>query len=324
MKFFWHRAFGLFLWVTVGFAGFSPGFCRSEDSNITALPSGIIRTPSRELHNLFQLSSNVYSGSVPENESGFARLKALGIKTILSVDGAQPDIKTAHKFGLRYVHLPFGYDGIPPEQALKIIKASREVESPLYVHCHHGIHRGPTAAGIICMANNGWTAAQAIEWLHTAGTDLQFAGLYRSVGEFKVPCEQTLAKIPNLFPEQAKVSALAEVMVRIDQQFDPLKKTFSTGADAENQPLNRKLGENVVQVEELLKELPRTGVVSKRSEDFMKHLREAIQTAGKFRKDFFQDGHIPAEAIHEKNERMAADFRLLSNACSACHKKYRN
>src|SRR5262252_5118249 len=40
------------------------------------------------LHNVVAYALNFYSGSAPEEDVGFDSLKALGIKTIISVDGA--------------------------------------------------------------------------------------------------------------------------------------------------------------------------------------------------------------------------------------------
>src|SRR5262249_7822843 len=97
------------------------------------------------LHNVFRVSDKLYSGSVPEGELGFRTLQALGIRTVISVDGARPDAATARRFGLRYVHLPFGYDGCPTARALEIIRAVRDLPGPIYLHCHHGKHRSPAA-----------------------------------------------------------------------------------------------------------------------------------------------------------------------------------
>ncbi|HVV99787.1 MAG TPA: hypothetical protein VHB77_05585, partial [Planctomycetaceae bacterium] len=62
-----------------------------------------VHLPQRQeqpgLHNLVQASAGVYSGSEPDGEIGFASLETLGIKTIVSVDGARPDIELAHKHG---------------------------------------------------------------------------------------------------------------------------------------------------------------------------------------------------------------------------------
>src|SRR5262245_46397548 len=65
------------------------------------------------LPNAFRLHTKVISGGQPDGELAFAKLKELGVKTIISVDGARPEVELAKKYGLRYVHLPHGYDGVP-------------------------------------------------------------------------------------------------------------------------------------------------------------------------------------------------------------------
>src|SRR5438094_7469150 len=49
------------------------------------------------LHNVLQLSDKLYSGSVPEGEQGFRALVGLGVRTVISVDGARPDAETARR-----------------------------------------------------------------------------------------------------------------------------------------------------------------------------------------------------------------------------------
>lgn len=66
---------------------------------------------SERLENLFSIDRKVFSGSSPHDQQGFQELKALGIKTIISVDGGKPDAETARKYGMRYIHIPIGYDG---------------------------------------------------------------------------------------------------------------------------------------------------------------------------------------------------------------------
>src|SRR5258706_10041968 len=78
-------------------------------------PAVLKKLPARHLPNALQVHPQVISGGQPEGEAGFVELKGLGIKTIISVDGAKPDVEMAKKYGLRYVHLPHGYDGIPEE-----------------------------------------------------------------------------------------------------------------------------------------------------------------------------------------------------------------
>src|SRR5581483_3702797 len=76
-----------------------------------------IRPPG--LKNAHRLTDRVLSGAQPEANVAFRELAALGVKTVISVDGAAPDVASAHKAGLRYVHLPIGYDGIPAARALE-------------------------------------------------------------------------------------------------------------------------------------------------------------------------------------------------------------
>lgn len=61
------------------------------------------------LHNVMRISDQLINGSSPEGDAGFTSLRSLGIKTILSVDGARPDLVRAKKVGIRYAHLPISY-----------------------------------------------------------------------------------------------------------------------------------------------------------------------------------------------------------------------
>src|SRR5215510_11511668 len=58
------------------------------------------------LHNVIHVADRLFSGGAPEGDAGFDSLKKLGIKTILSVDGARPEVARAKQHGMRYVHLP--------------------------------------------------------------------------------------------------------------------------------------------------------------------------------------------------------------------------
>jgi protein tyrosine phosphatase (PTP) superfamily phosphohydrolase (DUF442 family) len=97
------------------------------------------------IHNAFRVTDKVYSGSQPEGDEAFVALAKLGVKTIISVDGSKPDVEAAHKHGLRYIHLPFGYDGVPTNRIVELAKAAETLSGPIFVHCHHGLPRGPTA-----------------------------------------------------------------------------------------------------------------------------------------------------------------------------------
>src|SRR5262249_15617653 len=83
------------------------------------------------IDNFFQLSDQVYSGSEPHGDAGFESLAKRHVRTIISVDGATPDNARANARGIRYVHIPIGYDGIPDQKGLELLYAMKHVEGPV-------------------------------------------------------------------------------------------------------------------------------------------------------------------------------------------------
>lgn len=58
-------------------------------------------------------------------------------------------------------------------------------------------------ATFICLANQGWTSAQAEAWLTAAGTATNYTGLYDVVREFQPPSPDQLRPVSAEFPETA-------------------------------------------------------------------------------------------------------------------------
>ena len=174
-----------------------------EDRKEQGLPAAPERLDIRGVENAYRLSPRLYSGGDPHGAEALAALKGLGIRTLISVDGAAPDVEAARKLGLRYVHLPIGYDGVPREQAVKLVKAMKTLPGPVYVHCHHGKHRGPAAAAVCGLATEGWTEEQALAWLERAGTSPDYRGLYASAREFVPPTAEELGRAGDELPERA-------------------------------------------------------------------------------------------------------------------------
>ena len=105
----------------------NPAALKSE----TAVESaGLKRLSTKYLPNAVQVHAKVISGGLPENDAVFQELQSLGVKTIISVDGAKPDVKTAARYGLRYIHLPHGYDGMPNNRVKELAKAVRDLTGP--------------------------------------------------------------------------------------------------------------------------------------------------------------------------------------------------
>jgi protein tyrosine phosphatase (PTP) superfamily phosphohydrolase (DUF442 family) len=188
----------------------------APELNVRPVPE----TDQPGIHNLMKVSPQIYSGSEPHGEEGFASLEALGVKTVISVDGAKPQVEIAKQYGIRYVHIPIGYDGVPDEAGKSLARAVKEVDGPIYVHCHHGKHRGPAAAAVACVASGALNNEDARKILERAGTSRDYPGLWRDVEAYVPPADG--AELPELV-ETATVDSFTAAMAQVDRAFDNLK-----------------------------------------------------------------------------------------------------
>jgi protein tyrosine phosphatase (PTP) superfamily phosphohydrolase (DUF442 family) len=272
------------------------------------------------LHNVLRFSDKIFSGSSPDGDEGFRSLQRLGVQTILSVDGARPDIERARKYGLRYVHLPIGYDGVPREQALRIARAVRDLPGPVYIHCHHGKHRGPAAAAVAHLfLDEHCTPADAVAEMHRAGTDAHYAGLYASAQKLRRPTPKELDQIKADFPEVAPVAALAEFMVSIDTHWDQLKLVQQAGWKTPKDHTDLDPPHEALQLAEQFREAARLPSVRERAAEFRQRLTATEQQLAEL------EGLLRDNEKHTV-DRTAADkiFRQIGSACSQCHAKYRD
>ena len=262
------------------------------------------------------VSGDIARGGQPKSEEAFQELRNLGIATVISVDGAKPDLVSAKKYGLRYVHIPIGYDGIPRVRQLELARTVRELDGPFFVHCHHGKHRGPAAAVIAQMALGGMTNEQAVAELKSAGTAPKYTGLYGTATVFTVPDEHELAGCTFDFPEVAEVPAFAEAMAVVDRRFDNLKLVRKAGWKESPEHPDVAPAHEALQVFELFVEVGRQDEVKDSPADFRAMIKKGEGAA--------RDLEAALGADEPDIEAAEASFRLLSQSCSECHKIYRN
>jgi protein tyrosine phosphatase (PTP) superfamily phosphohydrolase (DUF442 family) len=266
------------------------------------------------LHNVYRLSARLYSGSGPEGDAGFAALRALGVKTVISVDGAAPDAATAGRYGLRYVHVPVSYDGIPREKAWRMARAARDLPGPVYVHCHHGQHRGPAAAACVLLAlDPSFTRDDAAAWLAQAGTDPRYRGLIELPRTLPRPSAADLDALPADFPAVVAVPDLTRLMVAIDARWDHLKAAKAAGWKAPPGHPDIDPPHEALQLLELYREAGRLPDVTRRGEGFLALLQEAEQATGELEKALRGDVGA-AQAAFEQSQAL----------CGRCHTKYRD
>lgn len=198
---------------------------RKADVSEVSCSAPVDHTPRNTpaLHNLVQVTPKLVSGALPEGDAAFDELKAMGITTIISVDGAAPDVKAAESRGMRYVHIPLRYEGYTREQQLELARAVRDLPGPIYMHCHHGKHRSPAAAASAAVLLGELTADEGVAVMKAAGTAPTYKGLYQCVATAMVADISAIESAPAEFVPVAKVSGLVEAMVEADHAFDHLK-----------------------------------------------------------------------------------------------------
>jgi protein tyrosine phosphatase (PTP) superfamily phosphohydrolase (DUF442 family) len=273
------------------------------------------------IENAFRLSPRLYSGGDPHGEASFRALKALGVRTIVSVDGAPPDVKSAHEFGIRYVHLPIGYDGVPREQAVRLVQAVKTLPGPVYVHCHHGKHRGPAAAAVCGIALEGWSKDEALAWMEEAGTSPAYRGLYASACGFVLPTAEELGRVGADLPERAPVPAPVERMVQVDKRWDHLKDVQKAGFRPPADSPDLDPPHEALQLAELFRELVRLRDTKERDEEFLGAAEAAEHEATGLEAALRAFGEEPSADARKAVE---SAFNAVSRSCTSCHTKHRD
>jgi protein tyrosine phosphatase (PTP) superfamily phosphohydrolase (DUF442 family) len=284
--------------------------CESSGKGAVALDD---HGEPKGLHRHRRWSEKVGQGAQPEGEEAFANLKALGYTTVLSVDGAMPEVDLAAKHGLAYAHVPVGYDGISAEEQIEIIKAVKESPGAVYVHCHHGKHRGPAAAMIARQGVEGLSHEEAVKCLEISETSRDYTGLYRDVGEFKRPTDAQIAAAPRP-PSCVKPAGVRATMVDVDKRFDLLKQSMEAGWSPPPNHPDVSPKHEAKMLFELYREMARLDEAKGKGEEFLKAAADAEAHAGSLEEGLKrEDGAFATEAL-----------KKLKKNCDACHSVYRN
>lgn len=264
--------------------------------------------------NVVAYAPRVYSGSVPHGEEGFRTLKAWGVDTVISVDGAAPDVEAARRAGLRYVHLPIGYDGMNEARTLEIARAlslARE-RGAVYVHCHHGKHRSAGAAGAATVTLGWSTQQQATARMKVSGTSPRYPGLYGCVAVAQPASAQHLDALPVEFPEIWEPKGLVKSMVEIGHAFDHLKAIRDAGWKAPPDHPDLVPAAEAGRLADLFRTMDAAG----RPHDFVEWTSESQRLASEIEESLVAGAYEPAD--------LDARLKAIGQSCKDCHTPYRN
>lgn len=316
-------------WALAGIVCFfaAVSLCHGEEPS--KKEAGPRKLTTQSLPNAWRIHPKVISGGLPEGGAAFRELSEQGVRTIISVDGAKPDVELAKKYGMRYVHLPHGYDGISDARARELAKAVRDLPGPIYLHCHHGKHRSPTAAAVACVGAGLIAPNAAAGILEAAGTNPNYRGLYQSARHATRFETELLDALEVEFPERARIPPLAQAMVALEHTHDRLKLSAAENWMAPKQYPDLDPAHEALLLREHFAEMLRTDDVRRQPAAFQEMMRESETESRRledslraFLKQRRQAG--AAGAARNPPELLTTSFQRVTNTCKACHIQFRD
>lgn len=270
------------------------------------------------LHNVVAYHDGCYSGSVPEGDAGFDTLAAMGVRTIISVDGAAPDVEAARARGIRYIHLPIGYNGFDEQRKLQLVRATRDAmrDGPVYIHCHHGKHRSAGAAGAV-VASLGWaTPEQMIERMKVSGTAPGYKGLYACTANAVALSAAAIDAVPADFPEVSRPTGFVKAMVETDEVFEHLKAIEAAGWTVPADHPDLVPVAEAGRLADLFRVMAEGERARREGPEFLALLNENGARA--------QTLEDMLEAGEKDAAKLSAQFKLVAASCKDCHVKFRD
>jgi protein tyrosine phosphatase (PTP) superfamily phosphohydrolase (DUF442 family) len=280
------------------------------------------KVASQHLPNLVRVVPKVYSGGLPEGEAAFQELAALGIRTIISVDGMKPEWELAQRYGLTYVHLPHGYDGIAAARSRELAKAVRDLPGPIYIHCHHGKHRSPAAAAVACVSGGLLPPEEAVSVLRLAGTSPHYRGLYQVADEALPVTREELDDLAVEFRPVSEVPPMAEAMIEMEHRLANLQRIAQAGWQVPTSHPDLVPAHEALLLRELYAEMLRSEEVAHESEAFRGWLQEGEQQLATLESLLRRraTGDEEGTLRQQLNQSQAA----IESNCQGCHHQYRD
>ncbi|MGE3175323.1 MAG: cytochrome c [Planctomycetota bacterium] len=266
------------------------------------------------LHNVVTYGDGLCGGSVPVGDDGFASLAAMGVRTIVSVDGATPAVELAHRHGLRYIHLPISYDGVAPERALELAQVIANAEGPIYMHCHHGKHRSAAALAAGGITAGRMTAATAQARMKVSGTSPNYPGLWEAARTATPAAPQQLHADVAAFPEIAQVSGLVGLMAEADVVFDLVKAAQQSGWQVPADHPDLVPQKETRRLVDLFRALRTDTESMALPQDYQQQLDAFTDAADAL------DRAVRAGRLADAD----ATFAALGKSCKSCHTTYRD
>lgn len=269
------------------------------------------------LSNVVAFHEGYLSGSAPQDDSGFRTLEDLGVKTIISVDGAVPSVELAQAHGIRYIHLPVGYGGFSQGRSLELASATREFiqDGGIYVHCHYGKHRSAAVAGAVTVMLGWQSPDEAIVRMKIAGASSRYTGLYACVADAMRIDDTTLDEQTVDFTSVWQPSSFTSGMIEMAKSLDRLRLIEQAGWKAPRDHPDLAPVAEAGLLADLHRILASNELANSQSVDFSTRFDVAIMAS--------RDLESLLLSSRTDHERLSGQLNSIVSSCAGCHDRYR-
>ena len=145
------------------------------------------------LPNFGQVTPYLFRGAQPEAD-GYKTLQTMGVAIVVDMFGSKTEQRAVEKLGMQYVSLPWDAHSPSDEILARFLRVLRDnPDKKIFVHCHIGVDRTGMAIASYRMADEGWSADEAMREMQLFG----FSGFHR----LRFPA---LVRFEKEFPERLK------------------------------------------------------------------------------------------------------------------------
>jgi tyrosine-protein phosphatase SIW14 len=137
------------------------------------------RVKTKGIPNFGEVTPNLYRGAQP-TEEGLQALKDMGINLVVDLRGgaSKEEEETAKKLGMQYISIPSHCPFPKDETFAKFLRVVRENPAKkMFVHCQLGVDRTGMAIASYRMAEEGWSANEAMKEMRAFG----FSSVHRAM-----------------------------------------------------------------------------------------------------------------------------------------------
>jgi protein tyrosine phosphatase (PTP) superfamily phosphohydrolase (DUF442 family) len=152
--------------------------------------------------NAGKISDVLFRGAQPSMQ-GLAELKKLGVSTIVDLRGNRGEVnwerQQSEALGMRFVNIPvLGWSSPGDVQVAQFLKLFDDANQKVFVHCRFGEDRTGLMVAVYRMAQQKWTADQALGEMNSFGFHYH---LYRGMRSY-------VRKFPDNYASEAAFATL--------------------------------------------------------------------------------------------------------------------